>query len=196
MRKTGAFTSGAFSPRAFNPRALILGLVLAAGSAGAAWAQPAYSATDIVKHFAPGLGSPGLGATRGLCVGTEAECNVSAPPVKAVEAFDLVVTFDHNSAVLTAEARRNLDEFAKALKDPTLSARAFEVDGHTDATGTHPYNVSLSSRRADAVLRYLKEKGVDTSRLVARGYGETRPRVASDPFDPSNRRVETRLREK
>src|SRR4249920_1464464 len=104
MRKTGAFMAGASGTRVFNPRALVLGpvlgLLLAVGSAGAALAQPAYSANDIVKHFAPAIAAPGLGASRGLCVGTEAECNVAAPPVKAVEAFDLVVTFDHNSAIL------------------------------------------------------------------------------------------------
>jgi OOP family OmpA-OmpF porin len=177
MRKTGAF---------------FLGFILIAGSGSSALAQAAYKADDIVKHFAPALGT---GATRGLCVGTEAECNKPAAPPRPVEAFDLVVTFDHNSAVLTPEAKRNLDEFAKALRDPGLASRSFQVDGHTDATGTHNYNVSLSSRRADAVLRYLAEKGVDTSKLVARGYGETKPRVASNPFDPSNRRVETRLRD-
>ena len=42
-------------------------------------------------------------------------------------------------------------------------------------------------------MRYLNEQGVDTSKLVARGYGQTKPLVA-DPFAGENRRVETRLR--
>ncbi len=174
-----------------NAAAFILGLGLVANSGSGVLAQTAYRADDIVKHFS---GAPQLGATRGLCVGTEAECNPAAKP-KPVEAFDLVVTFDYNSDALTPEAKQNLEEFAKALKFPSLASRSFQVDGHTDAKGTLPYNLSLSQRRANAVVRFLAERGVDTTKLVARGYGFTRPKVASNPFDPQNRRVETRLKD-
>ena len=168
---------------AFTTMALLLG-------SPAAVADPAYKASDIVDHFASGIE---LGATRGLCIGTEAECKVAPSRTKALAAFDLVVTFDYNSDVLTKAARQNLDEFAKALKDPRLSAGSFMVEGHTDAKGSDSYNLSLSERRAAAVVQYLSEKGVDTSKLAARGYGKAKPR-ASNPFDPANRRVETRLR--
>jgi OOP family OmpA-OmpF porin len=160
---------------------------------GPAFADPAYKASDIVQHFAA---KPGLGQTRGLCIGTEGECNgqaTNAKPARPIEAFDLVVTFDYDSDVLTKAARENLDEFSKALKDPQLASSAFMVEGHTDATGTEVYNMGLSERRAAAVIRYLSEKGIDTSKLEARGYGKTKPRVR-DPYDPTNRRVETRLR--
>ncbi|ALA16814.1 MULTISPECIES: OmpA family protein [Chelatococcus] len=153
-----------------------------------ATAQTAYNANDIIQHFAP---QSGLGATRGLCIGTEAECK-SAPAKPVVEPFDLVVTFDYNSDVLTREARRNLDEFAKALADQRLATATFLVEGHTDATGSEAYNLGLSERRASSVVRYLTGKGIDVSRLTARGYGKMRPRTAN-PFDAANRRVETRL---
>lgn len=156
-------------------------------------AEPAYKATDIIDHFAP---KPGLGQTRGLCVGTEGECNgqaTNARPARPLEGFDLVVTFDYNSDTLTAEALENLNEFSKALKDPQLATSSFFVEGHTDAKGPDGYNMTLSERRAAAVVRYLADKGIDTSKLVSRGYGKTKPRV-SDPFDAANRRVETRLR--
>eukprot|EP01042_Synura_sphagnicola_P035222 gene35222-45129_t len=94
----------------------------------------AYKADDIVKHF--GAAKPNLGVSRGLCVGTEAECNKAGHVVKPPTAFDLVVKFKYNSDVLEPEARVNLDEFAKALKDPQLSASRFLVEGHTDASGT------------------------------------------------------------
>jgi outer membrane protein OmpA-like peptidoglycan-associated protein len=149
-----------------------------------------YKADDIIKHF--GAAKPNLGVSRGLCVGTEAECNKAGHAVKPVGAFDLVVKFKYNSDVLEPEAKLNLDEFAKALKDPNLSASSFLVEGHTDARGSADYNLNLSERRARAVVGYLRERGVDEAKLVPRGYGQSKPLVA-DKFSGDNRRVETRL---
>ena len=59
--------------------------------------------------------------------------------------------------------------------------------------GSPSYNLDLSARRAQAVVRYLQERGVDTAKLEARGYGETKP-VVADRFAGENRRVETRLK--
>ncbi len=153
-----------------------------------------YKADDIVKHFSPAT-PPAFGATRGLCIGTEADCSKAGHAVKtaAVAAFDLVVRFKYNSDVLEPDARANLDEFAKALKTPQLGTSRFVVEGHTDAVGSPSYNLDLSARRAQAVVRYLQERGVDTAKLEARGYGETKP-VVADRFAGENRRVETRLK--
>lgn len=154
-------------------------------------ADPIYHAEDIIKHF-----TPELGVSRGLCIGTESECAkavIPPRPTAAAKTFDLVVNFDYNSDVLTSGAKQNLDEFAKALKDSRLSSAAFLVEGHTDGKGSELYNLTLSERRANAVVRYLAEQGVDTSKLTAKGYGKLKP-LTPDPLDPSNRRVETRLR--
>ncbi|AMJ63912.1 OmpA family protein [Bosea sp. PAMC 26642] len=160
-----------------------------------------YKADDIIKHFGsvpPQLGATrGLGPSRGLCVGTEAECSkaghVVTAPSAAASAFDLVVKFKYNSDVLESEAKANLDEFAKALNDPRLASNNFLVEGHTDARGSPNYNLDLSQRRAQSVVRYLRERGVDGAKLLAKGYGQTKP-VVPDPFAGDNRRVETRLR--
>jgi outer membrane protein OmpA-like peptidoglycan-associated protein len=156
-----------------------------------AWAGPAYTSDDIVKAFAP----PDLGPTRALCIGTEAECakGVAPPKVTANQAFDLVVTFDYNSENLTDAARANLDQFAKALRDPRLSAASFNVEGHTDGRGSETFNLGLSQRRAQAVVHYLQAQGVDAVKVRAHGFGKLRPKVP-DPLAPENRRVETRLR--
>jgi outer membrane protein OmpA-like peptidoglycan-associated protein len=154
-----------------------------------------YKADDIVKHFGP-VAAPKPVATRGLCIGTEAECARAGHAVEVAKppsAFDLVVKFKYNSDVLEPDAKLNLDEFAKALKTPQLSGRTFMVEGHTDASGTPGYNLNLSERRAQAVVRYLSERGVNTSNLMAKGYGQSRP-IAPDPLSGDNRRVETRLR--
>lgn len=154
-------------------------------------ATASYKASDIVSHFA---GRPDLGPPRALCIGTESECaNSVAPRPKPASSFDLVVNFEYNSANLTGAARTNLDEFAKAMKDPRLSTAAFVVEGHTDGKGSDEFNLSLSTRRATAVVEYLKGQGVDVARLEAKGMGKLKP-IGDDPFSSANRRVETRLR--
>ncbi|WP_043332916.1 OmpA family protein [Methylosinus sp. LW4] len=150
---------------------------------------PAYSATDIVRHFAA---EPSFGAARSLCIGAAADCpGDAAEKATRNEAFDLEVTFELGSDRLTARARKNLDQFAEALRDPALAARRFHVDGHTDARGRDETNLRLSQRRAEAVRNYLVSAGIDAARLDAQGYGRARPK-ARDPLDPANRRVETR----
>ena len=103
-----------------------------------------------------------------------------------------MVNFEKNSANLTSQAKANLDEFSKALKDPRLAAATFAVDGYTDASGTDKYNLSLSGRRAQSVVSYLTQQGVKKTKLVPKGFGEANP-IAPDPYDPVNRRVETSL---
>lgn len=155
----------------------------------AAQADPTYRAADILSHFAP---ATDLGPSRALCIGTDSECAKATAP-KPVSNFNLRVTFEYNSATLTKAARENLDEFAKALKNPQLGRSAFVVEGYTDAKGSDGYNLDLSGRRAQAVVSYLQGQGADAAKLEAKGFGKERP-IAGDPMNPSNRRVETRLR--
>ena len=145
--------------------------------------EAAYSPEDIVKFFSD------QEATRALCVGTEQDCGFAE---KKPMGFNLRVTFEKNSADLTDEARTNLSAFAAALKSPSLAVANFSIDGYTDASGSDTYNKNLSEKRAEAVVAFLGELGVDTSKLKAQGFGEAAP-LGSDPFDPENRRVETKL---
>ncbi|MDG4892157.1 MULTISPECIES: OmpA family protein [unclassified Mesorhizobium] len=157
------------------------------------YADPLQKSEDIVKFFA---GQGNLGASRGICVGTEEECKSKAekseaPPQKA--GLDMMINFALDSAQLDQTARAELDEFAKALKDNRLSTFSFVVEGHTDATGTDRYNQDLSQRRAQSVAAFLEANGVESARLEAIGLGKSHPRVAN-PYDPVNRRVEMRIR--
>ena len=67
-----------------------------------------------------------------------------------------------------------------------------EISGHTDNIGSESFNELLSQRRADAVVNYLIEKGVDISRLSAKGYGQANPVSSNDTQESraSNRRTE------
>lgn len=168
---------------------LPLSALLLWGSAGAAFSGPAYDANDIVGMFAPKAEE---GETRGVCIGTERECK--QPPSKAnlSQSFDLQVTFDLNSNNLTDTAKTNLNEFAKALDNAKLRPFTFLIEGHTDARGGSKYNLNLSERRADEVVKYLTDRGVDARKLKPKGYGKLRPKTP-DPFEAANRRVETRI---
>jgi outer membrane protein OmpA-like peptidoglycan-associated protein len=83
-----------------------------------------------------------------------------------------------------------LDEVAEALQQaPQLRVR---IEGHTDSRGSAQYNRKLSEGRAQAVRRYLIERGIASDRLVAVGYGEERPIEDNQTRDgrEANRRVE------
>jgi outer membrane protein OmpA-like peptidoglycan-associated protein len=102
------------------------------------------------------------------------------------------VNFETDSADLTASSRSILDSVAASLKE--WSEVRVEVAGHTDSVGAESYNQQLSQRRAESVRDYLAGKGVDKSRMTARGYGETHP-VADNKTKEGrgeNRRVELR----
>lgn len=155
--------------------------------AGPAFAEPAYKSGQVADFFASQM----LGQKRAICIGTAEECGKAAEAAEP-KPFDLLVTFEFNSATLTPEAQANLDQFAAALADQRLATAHFAVEGHTDATGSENYNLGLSERRAAAVVAYLTAKGLAPDRFAAEGFGKLKPRVA-DPYDPQNRRVETRL---
>lgn len=100
------------------------------------------------------------------------------------------VQFDTDTARLKSSSRLALDRVAKSL-NAWPDAR-IEVDGHTDSTNTDDYNLKLSRARSAAVCEYLVDKGVASSRLEEKGYGESRP-IADNQTAvgrATNRRVE------
>lgn len=100
------------------------------------------------------------------------------------------VNFVTDSDELTPQSRDILDRVAESLADwPEVKV---EIGGHTDSVSDGDYNLNLSQRRAEAVRRYLIDKGISAKRLEAKGYGETRPVATNDTPDgrARNRRVE------
>ncbi len=99
------------------------------------------------------------------------------------------MSFENNSATLTAEGQAACARAAKSLrKNPGF---AVEVQGHTDSAGAEDYNQRLSQQRAEAVVACLVEAGVNGSRLQAKGYGESQPLADNDSAEgrARNRRV-------
>ena len=101
--------------------------------------------------------------------------------------------FDSNQAGLKPRSRTELDRLVEFLRqDPSLRV---EVAGYTDNVGTPAANLTLSQRRAQAVLAYLASHGIAAARLRAHGYGETKPLTANDSeaSRAQNRRIELRI---
>ncbi len=101
------------------------------------------------------------------------EHNMYLTPVKVNEAIRLDnVHYDLNKATIRSDARPELDRLVKYLKDnPTIRV---EMSSHTDSRGSAAYNQRLSKQRADAVKAYLVQNGIDASRIISVGYGETK----------------------
>ena len=100
------------------------------------------------------------------------------------------VFFNTSKWDIKEDSYAELDRLVDLLAEiPSLK---IEISGHTDNIGTESFNELLSQRRADAVVNYLVDKGVDKNRLVAKGYGQSNPVESNDTEEgrASNRRTE------
>jgi outer membrane protein OmpA-like peptidoglycan-associated protein len=100
------------------------------------------------------------------------------------------VNFKLASAELLEESYYVLEKVYNSLEAyPNVKV---EIQGHTDSQGNDQYNMALSYDRAQSVRNYLIMRGISASRLVARGYGKTKPIASNNTEDgrAQNRRVE------
>ncbi|HHG84699.1 MAG TPA: OmpA family protein [Bacteroidetes bacterium] len=104
----------------------------------------------------------------GLTVWREMECDLTTENGQVLPIF-----YASGSAVLTAASKKTIDDNLLSLmrREPLINV---ELQSHTDSRGSASSNMSLSQRRAQSVVDYLVSKGISRSRLIARGYGETR----------------------
>ncbi|MGK7390669.1 MAG: OmpA family protein [Candidatus Cyclobacteriaceae bacterium M2_1C_046] len=100
------------------------------------------------------------------------------------------ILFETNSAALNEISYTELNRVVQMMKEnPSLQ---IEIAAHTDDVGSDQYNVLLSQKRAQSVVDYLMENRIEAERFVAKGYGESQPRVVNDTEENRaiNRRVE------
>jgi outer membrane protein OmpA-like peptidoglycan-associated protein len=83
------------------------------------------------------------------------------------------IYFGYDSADIRKDAARELDKLVVLLNDNT--DLRIEMGSHTDSVASEAYNIELSQRRAESTVNYLIRKGIDPARLVAKGYGESKP---------------------
>lgn len=110
--------------------------------------------------------------------------------------LDIKYEFDKDN--LLSESMFDLDKLVRYLKAHNQSK--VELSSHTDSRGSNTYNMDLSQRRAQSAVNYIMSKGINRSRIVARGYGETilKNRCAdgvncSEEEHQVNRRTEAKL---
>ena len=104
------------------------------------------------------------------------------------------ITFATDSSDIASSFYAPLNNLASSFRQ--YNQNSIEIVGHTDSTGNHAYNMSLSQRRAQSVANYLTAQGVDASRLSTRGAGPDQPIASNATADgrAQNRRVEVTLR--
>lgn len=111
------------------------------------------------------------------------------------------IYFGYDSADIRRDAARELDKLVVLLNDN--SDLRIEMGSHTDSVASEAYNIQLSQRRAESTVNYLIRKGIDPARLVAKGYGESKPIARNTNPDGSdnpagrqrNRRTEFKILE-
>ncbi len=103
----------------------------------------------------------------------------------------LDVKFDFDKATIKEGYYKDIDDLVNVMKDyPDLNV---VIEGHTDNIGKAEYNKKLSQERADAIKKYMVEKGgIDAARIDAQGFGDERPVDSNDTKEgrANNRRVE------
>jgi outer membrane protein OmpA-like peptidoglycan-associated protein/tetratricopeptide (TPR) repeat protein len=136
---------------------------------------------------------------------TRAEVEAKLDPLKLqpkVEKDNVVridnIYFDFDKATLKSESLPILDNLYNFLIE-NPNAR-IELSAHTDAVGKDAYNLKLSSSRAQSCFDYLVTKGIDKTRMIPKGYGETKllnncKQLKDCPDDQHaiNRRVEVKF---
>lgn len=100
------------------------------------------------------------------------------------------IYFDFDKTTLKNESFAELNKVVDFLKQN--SSVEIEISGHTDSKGSDDYNQKLSQGRSEAVVSYIIEQGIESYRLSAHGYGESKPIDTNDSDEgrANNRRVE------
>jgi len=161
---------------------------------------------DASGHFVIELPA-GLYNIRLKCMGkTKDYSAIEIPTLKANEVYNNVsiqiqyaeetsftlsdLHFETAKSTILPNSYKELDELVNYLKlKPHLK---IEIAGHTDSEGADDQNLVLSQARADAVKKYLVSKGIGADRMVAKGYGESKPIAENESVNGRalNRRTE------
>lgn len=118
---------------------------------------------------------------------------VSSEVQKKLNEFAKSILFDTGKSSIKAQSELVLSEIVKIIEE--YPASTFNLEGHTDNVGSESFNQSLSNTRSNSVKAFLVKNGVDSSRLNAIGYGESRPVDTNNTKSgrANNRRVEINL---
>ena len=154
--------------------------------------KDAYTVEETVPAVTKTVTKEVMKTKGGLTTWKEVECSL-------VEYQALPINWNLGSASLTPEAKRIIDSRLLPVLQQNPGSK-LEIASHTDSRGTASSNQALSERRAKSVADYLITKGVNSSLLVANGYGETKLKnrcadgvSCTEREQAVNRRTEFRL---
>ncbi len=154
--------------------------------------KDAYTVEETIPAVSKTVTKEVLKTKGGLTTWKEVECSL-------VEYQALPINWNLGSSTLTAEAKRIIDSRLMPVLQQNPGTK-LEIASHTDARGQSSPNQVLSEKRAKAVADYLITKGVNSSLLVANGYGERKLKnrcadgvSCTEREHAANRRTEFRL---
>ena len=104
------------------------------------------------------------------------------------------ILFNTNRASFKSGVTKQLDGMISVMNE--FEKAEFDINGYADSTGTKAYNLMLSDKRANAVKNYFVKKGINESRLTAKGFGEENPvdTNSTSKGRAKNRRVEVKVK--
>jgi peptidoglycan-associated lipoprotein len=141
-------------------------------------ANTVYKLTALAKDY---LSAKGVQSTVGLTESTDLfqDAFLLKSTLKPITIPNIL--YDYNKATLRPESRISLDSTVIILNDnPKLIV---SINAHTDSRGGEDYNIDLSQKRAQSVVDYLTSKGIDPQRLVANGYGKSKPKITEEEIN-------------
>lgn len=118
---------------------------------------------------------------------------ITEEKAKAIGAFAKSINFNSGRASFKSGVTKTLDGIVDIMNE--YPKANFAIEGHTDSQGRDKSNLRLSEKRANAVMKYLVKKGIDASRLTAKGFGKDYP-IADNKTRAGrakNRRVEIKV---
>ena len=146
---------------------------------------------DVDKQAQAGISDAKGSAQQALKRATEAERAAKGKLIYTVTLSNDKVTFPVNRAAVSPDARTLVDEAIAQLKAENRGVY-FEIEGHTDSSGSEAYNEKLGLDRATAVRNYMHDQqGIALNRIEVISYGETKPIVDNKTREhrAQNRRV-------
>ncbi len=114
-----------------------------------------------------------------------------APEPMMAEPQAYTVHFDFDDSGLTQDARAMLADVVEAAKKDDY--QTVDISGYTDLVGADTYNQVLSEKRANAVINFLVDSGIEAGKIIGRGLGKADPVVDVQAPEMANRRVEIKL---
>lgn len=131
---------------------------------------------SIVVYANGYLNAQAIISTRGLKQAKDFEVTIKSVPINKPIRIENI-NYDLGKWDLSKESKMSLKDLIELLK---INPQAIiEISAHTDDTGDENFNLELSEKRAQTVLKYMTEMGVNPNNLKAKGYGETTPYIVS-----------------